>query len=136
MLQECLKGELRILNVHLPREQKQLSTLLAEETPSLVCNDGSTHLFKKKELKYLADILDNTEQVELLLPILIEVNPSQDEMAVISRGDIELKVISKILEMPLIIEQRKITIYKPQLAVLRKILKTTTQYVFSPRIIE
>ena len=133
MLGECLRGELRVLNAHLPCEQKPLADLLGEEYPHVVCNDGSTHLFKKKELKYLADMIDTDEQEALLLPMLIEVNPGQNEVAIICQGEVEKKVISKILNMPLNIRQNRITIYKPQLALLRKPLKTTTQYLFSPK---
>ena len=133
ILQESLRGELRVLNAHLPCEQKPLSDLLDEEYPSVTCNDGSTHLFKKKELEYLAGMLDTDEQGELLLPILIEVSPGQSEMAIICRGDVEEKVISKILEIPVAPEQKKIMIYKPHLALIRKPLKTTTQYLFSPK---
>jgi len=133
MLQESLRGELRVLNAHLPGEQKPLSGLLGEEYPNVVCNDGSTHLFKRKELEYLASMLDTDEQEALLLPMLIEVSPGQGEMAVICRGEVEEKVISKILEMPVTPKQKRIMIYKPQLALLRKPLKTTTQYLFSPK---
>jgi len=134
MLQECLRGELRVLNAHLPCEQKTLSDLLGEEYPNVVCNDGSTHLFKRKELEYLASMIDTDEQEALLLPILIEVNPGQGEMAIICRGEVEEKVISKILDMPVTPKQGRIMLYKPQLALIRKPLKTTTQYLFSPKI--
>jgi hypothetical protein len=133
LLQECLKGELRVLNAYLPCEQKLLSDLLGEEYPNVVCNDGSTHLFKRKELEYLASMIDTDEQEALLLPMLIEVNPGQGEMAIICRGEVEEKVISKILDMPVIPKQERIMIYKPQLALIRKPLKTTTQYLFSPK---
>jgi len=133
MLQECLRGELRVLNAHLPCEQKSLSGLLVEEYPNVVCNDGSTHLFKRKELEYLASMVDTDEQEVLLLPMLIEVNPGQDEMAIICRGGVEEKVISKILDMPVTSKRKRIMIYKPQLALIRKPLKTTTQYLFSPK---
>ncbi|MFC1977721.1 DUF61 family protein [Chloroflexota bacterium] len=136
MLQESLKGELRVLNAHLPSRQKALSVLLAEETPVVACSDGSAHLFKRKELDYLAGMLESDEQEALLLPILIEVNPGQDEIAVVCRGVVEEKVISGILDMPLKVKKRRIEIYKPQLTVLRKLLRTTTQYVFSPKILE
>jgi len=136
MLQECLKGELRVLNAHLPSEQKPLSDLLNEESPSLVCSDGSTHLFKSKELQYLASMLDANEQETLLLPMLIEVNPGQDEIAIMCRGEVEEKVVSKILDMPITTNQRRLRIYRPHLALIRKVLKTTTQYLFSPKIIE
>lgn len=133
MIQECLRGELRVLNAHLPCEQKPLSGLLGEEYPNVVCNDGSTHLFKRKELEYLASMLDTDEQEVLLLPMLIEVNPGQGEMAIICRGEAEEKVISKILDMPVTSKRKRIMIYKPQLALIRKPLKTTTQYLFSPK---
>jgi len=133
ILQESLKGELRVLNAHLPSRQKPLSDLLDEEYPHVVCNDGSTHLFKRKELEYLAGMLDTEEQKVLLLPMLIEVGTNQDEVAIICEQRIVEKVITKVLEMPLISKQKRIIIYKPQLGMLRKILKTTTQYIFSAR---
>ena len=132
MLQECLRGELRVLNAYLPCEQKPLSDLLGEEYPNVVCNDGSTHLFKRKELEYLASMLDTGKQEALLLPMLIEVNPGQGEVAIICRGEVEEKVISKILDMPVTPKQERIMIYKPQLSLIRKLLKTTTQYLFAP----
>jgi len=133
MLQESLRGELRVLNAHLPGEQKPLSGLLGEEYPNVVCNDGSTHLFKRKELEYLASMLDSDDQRALLLPMLIEVNQGQGEMAIICRGKAEEKVISKILDMPVTSKRKRIMIYKPQLALIRQSLKTTTQYLFSPK---
>jgi len=136
MLRESLRGELRLLNAHLPRQQKSLSDLLPEEYPYVVCNDGSTHLFKRKELKYLASLIDADEQEALLLPILIGVSSGQGEMAIICRGKVEEKVVSKILDMPVTPKQMRIMIYKRQLSVLRQMLKTTTQYIFSPKILE
>ena len=132
MLQECLKDELRVLNAHLPSRQKPLSDLLGEEYPHVVCSDGNTHLFKRKELEYLASMLDTAEQAALLLPMVIQMGPNQGETAVICEQGIEEKVISRILNMPLTSRQKRVTIYKPQLGVIRKILKTTTQYLFSP----
>jgi len=136
ILQECLRDELRVLNAHLPCEQKTLSELLGEEYPNVVCNDGSTHLFKRKELEYLASMTDTDEQEILLLPMLIEVNPGQSEVTIICQGEVEKKVISKILNMPTIVKENRIIIYRPQLALLRKPLKTTTQYLFPPKILE
>ncbi len=136
LLQESLRGELRLLNAYLPRPQKSLADLLREEYPHVVCTDGSTHLFKRKELKYLASLIDADEQEALLLPMLIGVSSGQGEMAIICRGEVEEKIISKILDMPVTPQQKRIIIYKPQLSILRKMLKTTTQYLFSPKIIE
>ncbi len=132
-LQNCLRGEFRVVNSGLPQTQKRLSDLLDEEHPNVTCNDGSTHFFKRSELDYLASLLDTDEQKALLLPILIELAVNQAEAAVICEGKIEEKVTSKALNMPVTCEERRIRIYKPQLALLRKKLKTTTVYVFSPR---
>ena len=135
MLQESLKDELRVLNAQLPREQKSLSQLLAEEYPNVICNDGSSHLFKRKELEYLASLLTPEEQGELLLPILVEVKPGQGEMSVLCRGRVEVRVISQVIGMEIVPKQNRLTIYKPQLAVIRKQLKTTTQYLFSAKLL-
>ena len=134
MLQECLKSELRVVNAHLPSKQKPLLDLLDEEYPHILCRDGSTHLFKKKELRYLAGLLDADEQKELLLPILINVSAGGDEMVVICPGMMAEKVISKVLDMPVSRRQDRVVIYKPQLAILRKLLRTTTQYLFHPKL--
>ena len=136
MLQECLKGELRVVNAGLPRSQKRLSALLREEYPYVPCSDGSTHLFKRSELEYIASMINTDEQEALLLPMLIELGANKAEAAIICQTDVEEKVISKILNMPITPRQDRIRIYKPQLALLRKMLKTTTQYVFSSKILE
>ncbi len=141
MLQECLRGELRIVNTGLPQSQKRQSKenklfyLLNEKYPNVVCNDGSTHFFKKNELEYLASMLDTDEQETLPLPMLIELGANQAEAAIICEGKVEEKVISKALNMPVTCEERRIRIYKPQLALLRRKFKTTTVYVFSPKIL-
>lgn len=135
LLQESVRGELRIVNAGLPKSQERLSNLLNEEYPHVVCHDGSTLTFKKSELEYLARIIDTDEQKALALPMLIELGPNQGEAAIICEGGVEEKTISKVLGMPVTCEERKIRIYKPQLALLRRKLKTTTVYVFSPRIV-
>jgi uncharacterized protein (UPF0216 family) len=135
ILQNCLRGELRIVNSGLPQSQKRLSTLLEEQYPHVICNDGSTHLFKRNELEYLASMLDNEEQKALPLPMLIELGANQAEAAVICAGKVEEKVLSKVLNMQVTCEESRIRIYKPQLALLRRRFKTTTVYVFSPKIV-
>lgn len=134
MLQQCLRSELRLVNAGLPRNQKPLSSLLREEYPHVMCSDGSTHFFKRKELEYLSSMIDTNEQEALWLPMIIELEGHQAEAALICQGEIEEKVTSKVLNMPVTCEQGRIRIYRPQLALLRKMLKTTTQYVFSPKI--
>ncbi len=134
MLQECLKSELRVVNAHLPSKQKPLADLLDEEYPHILCRDGSTHLFRRKELKYLAGLLDADEQKKLFLPMLIETSAAEGEMAVICPGAVVEKAISRVLDMPVTRRQDRVVIYKPQLAILRKLLRTTTQYIFTPKL--
>jgi uncharacterized protein len=131
LLQEALKDELRLLNAHLPHERKSLYDVLQDEHPHIVCSDGSTHIFKKKELGYLSDILNADEQKALLLPILIKIHAGYSDISVLCSGEAEKKVLSVILDMPLNITADGITIYKQQLGVLRKKLRTTTQYIFT-----
>jgi len=139
MLQDCLRGELRVVNTGLPQSQKRQSKenklfyLLNEKYPHVVCNDGSTHFFKRSELEYLASMLNTDEQKALPLPMLIELGANQAEAAIICEGKVEEKVMSKALNMPVTCEERRIRIYKPQLALLRRKFKTTTVYVFSPK---
>ena len=135
VLQEYLKGELRVLNAHVPRQRKSLAVLLGEEYPHVTCSDGSTHLFKKKDLNYLAGLLADEDRETLMLPMLIEMGAGQDEIAIIGEGPVEEKVVSQVLGMSVTREGARIRLYKPQLALLRKMLKTTTQYIFSHEIV-
>lgn len=129
--ENCLKGDLKTLNAHLPRRRKSLSELLEEKCPHVECGDGSTHYFKKKELEYLTEILNNEEKQMLLLPIIIEVGSDEGNLTIRSKIGIEGKIFSKILDMPIACKLDVITIFRPQLTVLRKVLKTTTQYAFT-----
>ncbi len=131
VLQQYLKDELRVINGHLPRSQKSLIDLLDEEYPHIMCNDDTVHLVKRKELYYLGGLVKPEEQNKLLLPILIELCSDSDEATVISCNEVTEKVISTILEMPLLHRQGRVILYKPQIALLRNVLKTTLQYVFS-----
>lgn len=135
MLQKCVKGELRVVNAGLPRRRKTLSSLLGEEYPHVLCCDGSAHLFKMKELEYLANITSIDEQEVLLLPILIALAEDPAEAVIICEHKVEEHVISEVLNMPMVTVGGKLRIYRPQLVLLRKVLKTTTQYVFSSKIV-
>ncbi|MBN2396792.1 MAG: DUF61 family protein [Deltaproteobacteria bacterium] len=131
IFESCLKGDTKALNAHLPRRRKTLGELLEEKPPHVECGDGSTHIFKQKELEYLARMVDNEDKERLLLPIMIEVGSREDRLVVRSKTGIEAKIFSQILEMPVPCKSEMITIFKPQLQMLRRVLKTTTQYVFT-----
>jgi len=133
-LEAYLSTELRLVNSGLPRARRTLAELLLEEHPSVRCSDGSDQVFKRSELQYLSGVIDASEAAELPLPILIELPGDEHEATVLCSGDGELKVLSKVLDMPLRYESPgRVRIYKPQLGVLRRRLRTTTQYAFSAR---
>lgn len=125
---ERLKKELGILISHLPKERKSLRQLLGEGRPHVICNDGTAHHFKRKELEYLASILRAEEAEGLLLPLLIELAPSSSEASIALGSGAELKVVGRILGMEPTVRDGKIILYWPQVAALRKALRTSTQY--------
>ncbi len=135
LIQNSMKEELRFLNAQLPGKQKSLRQLISEKTPSIICADGSLQLIKRKELDYLSTILPAQDWQDLFLPVIIEINPGDDELYIICRGEYESVVMSAVLGMPVTMRGDRIIIYKNQLAAIRKILKTTTQYMFSPKIL-
>lgn len=131
-LEEYLREELRIVNMHLPYTRKPLSKLLEEDFPHVVLRDGSLHYFKRKELRLLAQILPSNRWNELRLPILIEIAPEYGEGAAVIKDRVEAEVVAKILGIEL---QVPLVIYRPQVLLLRRKLPTTTQYVFSLRLL-
>ena len=127
-----LTDELKAVNAHLPRSRKTLARLMNEGHPHVLLNDGSEHHFRKKELRYLAEMITEDEQALLLLPIILEVQSETGDIVVHTKGGIEAKVLSVIVGMPLVVRRDILRIFKSQLGTLRSALKTTTQYVFRP----
>ena len=127
-IEKYIIHELRVANKHLPQKRKPLSALLKEETPYVVCLDGTYHIFKKNELIYIKSLLTNDEVEKLFLPIIIESRPDLGEGTYVINDPLGAKVIARVLnlekhDVPLII-------YKPQLAIIRSKLPTSTQYAF------
>ena len=135
LLQESMKQELRFLNAQLPGKQKPLNVLLEEETPSIICADGSLQLLKRKELEYLSTLIPDSHWPNLMIPLIIEINSGEDKIQIICRGEEEPEVISGILGMQVSATHNRIRIYKAQLSAIRKQLKTTSQYLFSPQVL-
>ena len=133
-LEDYLQRELRLVNLHLPYRKRSLEELLKEEFPHVRLRDGSTHYFKRRELELLASLLPREMWGKLYLPILLEVSPEYGEGAIVVKGKIESMVVSKILELEWSNESELI-IYRPQVSILRRKLPTTTQYVFSLKLL-
>ncbi len=130
-LEEILKEELfRLANKHLPYKRKSLKEVLKEKHPHVITKDGSIHMFKRSELEFLKTLISEDKWDKLKLPILIELNPDYGEGAAIIRGKVEVEVISKILKTKPQ-KENEIVIYRPQISILRKHLRTTTQIAFS-----
>ena len=131
ILGSCLGDNMKALNAHLPRKRKRLNELLRENHPHINCGDGSTHTFNKKELEFLARIVEDDEKELLELPIMIEVGSAgKGCMMVRSQTGMEARLFSQILGMPVPCRFGEIALFKPQVQVLRRVLKTATQYVF------
>lgn len=126
-----LSKHLKSLNIHLPEERKTLKYLLSEEKPRIKLRDGSTHIFKKAELKKLAEILPEGMHSRLRLPIYIELGSGRYGKGTARIiGEPEVLVVAKVLGKE-IAKKDEIYVYKPELRVLRRELPTTTQYIFT-----
>jgi len=130
VIEGYLFDDVKVLNTQIPRERKTLEKLLGEDNPHVVCMDGTPHHFRKRELEVLSQITTDDERHTLLLPILMEVTSDRADIIIRTRSGTEAKIFSAVLDMPVTCKDNKITIFRPQLSVVRKKLKTTTQYVF------
>ncbi|MEW6009911.1 DUF61 family protein [Methanobacterium alkalithermotolerans] len=121
-----LKKQILILNRHLPKRRKTLQLLLEEDRPHVVGSDGTRHRFKKDEINLLKKILDDSDIKKLKLPIYMEIQ-SVNSGAKIS-GKLETEIVCKILKIEECSDP--LFIYRADLKNLRKILPSTTQYIF------
>ncbi|HIP89574.1 MAG TPA: DUF61 family protein [Thermococcus paralvinellae] len=127
---EIINKEISRINHHLPRVRKSLVKLLNEDTPKVQLRDGSFHYFKKRELEYLKSLLEDWELEKLYLPIVLEITTTWHGYFRV-RGEIEVKVIEKILGIYDILEEkREVTLPRYLLPKIRRTLPTTTTYAF------
>ena len=124
-----VKKEIFNLNRHLPSRRKTLEELLREEKPHVMGADGTRHRFKWAELEDLQGMLTEDEARRLRLPIYIEIE--SDTSGARIAGDIEVRVVSEVLERD--DEGDVIYIYRPEMRVLRARFPTVTQYMFLVR---
>ena len=128
--EEILSREIARVNLHLPAFRPTLSQLLEEVEPKVRLRDGSYHYFKRSELEYLANILDENEVERLRIPIVLEISTVYRGYFRV-RGKLEVKVIDKILGAYDILEEKDEGLYpKYLLPKIRKVLPTTTTYAF------
>ena len=128
--EEILSREIARVNLHLPAFRPTLSQLLEEVEPKVRLRAGSYHYFKRSELEYLANILDENEVERLRIPIVLEISTVHRGYFRV-RGKLEVKVIDKILGAYDILEEKDEGLYpKYLLPKIRKVLPTTTTYAF------
>ena len=123
-----IKLELSRLNVHLPERRLSLREALSSAKPQVKARDGSIHTFKREELDFLAGLLPEEDRDKLQLPILIALEPKLGRGTARISGEAEVKVISRVLEKEP--AARELLIYRPEVAILRRKLPSTTQYLF------
>ena len=125
-----LKFELNKLNVHLPKRRISLKEALKSTRPQVAIRDGSVHGFKREELDFLAGLVPEVDWGMLQLPILIALDPKFGRGAARITGEAEVMVISQILGKKS--TGGELLIYRPDVAIIRRKLPTTTQYLFMP----
>jgi len=129
LLERLLEEELRIVNKHLPYKRISLREALSEERPEIVLRDGSRHLFDKKELHLLRDLLEDDHDIEL--PIIIYYLGRGVYMV---SGRENVVVISKVLGRERVPESDRIYLSRSEVVNLRVALRTTTTIVFTPQV--
>jgi len=125
-----------LYNPNLSLDPEEFNPRLTEWLVEYNFNRTHQSLVYLTPVEYIESLINANEQAALLLPILIELGANNAEATVICQTGIEEKIISKILNMPAQSKNERITIYKPQLTLLRRMLKTTTQYIFTQKILQ
>ncbi len=126
-LLRALEHELRIINKHLPYRRVSLEKLLSMDIPYIVLRDGTRHLIRREELLLLKEIAGD-DASRLRIPIILEVNPSFGEGAVVVRDPIAARVVAKILGIEK--HSTPLILYRPQLFEIRRVLRTTTTIMY------
>jgi uncharacterized protein (UPF0216 family) len=125
-----LKFELNKLNLHLPKQRISLKEALESAKPQVTTRDGKAHSFKREELDFLAELAPEADRERLQLPILIALEPKLGRGTAKINGKAEVAAISQILGKEA--EGGELLIYRPEVAIIRRKLPTTTQYLFMP----
>jgi hypothetical protein len=129
MRDRVLTKMLQSLNRHIPKRRKTLSELLKEDPPAIEGRDGSLHVFKREELKKIAEILSEEEYEKIRLPIYIELNSTYGRGAGKIGGKIDCDLIKSIINVESKREDELI-LYADDVRRIRREFPTTTQYIF------
>lgn len=127
-IDHVIKFELGRLSQYLPKQQISLKDALAADKPQVIARDGSVHAFKREELEFLAKIVPESDQGRLKLPIFIMLNPKLGRGTAQIMGEVEVRTIASIMQKEY--AGSKLLLYRPEIAIVRRKLPTTTQYFF------
>lgn len=132
LYEHLLRDELRIANSYIASKRKPLPTLLNEEYPHVLTMDGGVHMFRRSELLYAKAELGG-ESEKLMLPIYVELLPSQTTTTAVVRDEVAAKLLARILSVEC---STPLYLYPVQLMELRRRIKTLIQYVVSPEVLK
>ncbi len=126
-----LQHEVERINEHLPKEYRSLDELLSMESPSVKARDGGEIIFDREELKLVASLLPKELHRSLMLPIVllrrIDLGPG---VFSVSGGKAEAYLALRVLSEGKEVEYDKVEtplyIYRPQVQLLRRRLRTLT----------
>lgn len=122
---------LEMMNRHVPSKRASLADHLKGTDPGYEGKDGVRYHIKRKELEYLATLLDEWEWPKLKLPIIVMTDTADDMGAWKIMGRMEVKVVSKIVERAPEAED-SMRLFHPHMVKLRSELPTATTMMFSP----
>ena len=129
--ESSLQKFLSIMNSHLPLRRRSFNELMEEADPYYECKDGHRIRIAKKELLWIATILDEQELGRLRLPVILMSDTSTETGAWKASGKVEAKLLGKVVGKEPDPED-EIRLYFPHLNDLRRKLPTTTTVMFVP----
>jgi uncharacterized protein (UPF0216 family) len=129
-LEVFLREELRIVNRHAPRERLSICELMKSEVPHVRTFDGAVHMIDPRELELLNNVVHG--DCSLKLPIVIEYIPEGEGLYVV-KDEPSINALVQVLNLNS--WSKPLVLYRPQVLELRRILRTTTTILLSPRII-
>jgi uncharacterized protein (UPF0216 family) len=122
---------LEMMNRHVPSKRVSLAEHLKGQEAAYEGKDGVRYHIKRKELEYLASLLEEWEWTKLKLPIIIMTDTAYDGGAWKIMGKVEVRVVSKIVEREPEYEDN-MRLFHPHMVKLRTVLPTATTTLFSP----
>jgi uncharacterized protein (UPF0216 family) len=127
-----IRKMMEMLNRHVPSKRTSLADYLKGTDAEYEGKDGVRYHIKRRELEYLASLLDDWEWTKLKLPIIIMTDTSYEAGGAWKiMGKTEVKVVSKIVEREPEFED-SMRLFHPHMVKLRTALPTATTTLFSP----